>query len=862
MNDQIQQSSELDTSSNIVAFAVPGQEGVHYQGTAALFEDQLWHVHQHERSWFSVQMAYRTVLKSPLAANPNSSSLWYSDRKIDDGKLSEEIRTDNRPSVLATSTRLFLFWTNAQQSDRLYATRRNAGQEGNFWTREQLLQDQFGANLQSNGHKDAPFHVIAVTDETLLLTVIRDGNTLEYHYFYDADFDPAAKIWKARASRSYAATTIQKLLGNQDPGFRLNAFTSIASFSHGALPENDGEYGAAPGSGYIEQCLCYRTDKLAWACAALTAPIAAPPQLPDLDARSAAAQQFGANIQRVFMIADPGGRVVGYFQDRGKERENCLMTMTRSTNTNAGAGVWSTPELLGGVSIKTAMTPCAQYVYGPLQATTIAAADGRQLEVVYRDVREYVFYGTDDYESYNYRERVAYRHYGRVERVANEQVENFTQASAAQRDGNGLFFVQGFIDGPPPLPQQNLDANPGGGVAGLTHYGTLEKQSTTATNRQGFKWGIRTEGAVTAMGAGPAWDISMSHTIASGFGVTEEVELSTNAEVHSSVVNNRVQPVGAVFGRGITLTADKFYFRDAAGQRVTNAPEVSVVQARWNNAISRPFTTATSVPGDLESYRVEAWNERMRPIYKKLYGVDVNYIQDIVERYALVISTKGQQKNYLSTSWHVAGGVSEGLATTVSEFREESYRFDAAVWAGIKVDFDGFIEATVMAGVEFSLETTHNTINSGGFSIDTRVEVPDPGDKPGVTVYDYRLYFMPPPTNGTPYNWTDELLESLAAYPDKNKSLDGAVDPGSKCWKIMYVVTYIQYATTVARLVDFGLPKDIADDLAARGIHGTTRLIAELGLAHDAELARLAPATDPREESIRAALRKWNRACV
>ena len=862
MNDQIHQSIVAESSANVVAFGVPGQEGVHYQGTAAVFEDQLWYVHQHERSWFSVQMAYRTILVSPLASNPNSSSLWAKDKKIDDGGLDKEIRTDNRPSVVATSTRLFLFWTNEQQSNRLYATRRNAGSQGNSWTREQLLQDQFGVNLQSAWHKDAPFHVIAVTDDMLLLTVVRDGDKLEYHYFYDADFNPSAKIWKARASISYSATTVQKLIGNQDPGFKLTAFTSIASFSQGALPENDGSHGAAPGSGYIVQCVCYRTDKLSWACAALTAPIATPPQLPDLNARSASAQQFGAEILRVFMIADPGGRVVGYFRNRGKERANCLMTMTRSTNASDGRGTWSTPELLGGATIVTAMPPCAQYVYGPLQARTITAADGRELEVVYRDVREYVFYGTDDYESYNYRERVAYRHYGTVERIANEEQQNFTVASAEQRDSNGLFFVQGFIDGPPPLPQSNIDANPGGTMAGVTHYGITEKQSTEATSRQGFKFGVRTEGAVTAMGAGPAWDISMSHSIASGFGTTEEVELSTNAEVHSSIVNNRVQPLGAVFGRGIMLTADKFYFRDAAGQRVTNAPAVSVVQARWTNAISRPFTTATSVPGDLESYRPEAWNQRMRPIYQDLYGVDVNYMTDIVERYALVLSTKGQQKNYLSTSWHVAGGVSEGLAMTVSEFREESYRFDAAVWAGIKVDFDGIIEATAMAGVEFSLETTQNTVNSSGFSIDTRVEVPDPGDNPGVTVYDYRLYFLPPPNDGSPYNWTDELLASLDKYPDANKPLIGSVDPGSKCWKIMYVVTYIQYATTVARLVDFGLPKPIADDLVARGIGGTTRLIAELGIPADADLASLAPTTDAREEAIRAALRKWNRSCV
>lgn len=854
-------STGLQTSK-VTTHKVPGEEGVHYGGTTALFENRLWYVHQHDRSQFKVPMGYKVILNGPIAEDPTNSSLWTSDKKIDDGKLKNEIRTDTRPTVVSTDLRLFLFWSNTEDSRKLYATRRNAGADGNFWTREKKLLDQSGTSIRNVPSHDAPFHVIAITQNALLLTLVRQDE-LHYHYFCDDDLDPNATTWTARSSTRFSSSTIQKLLGNTDSDFILQPYTSLAVFSQGGPAENEEALGDSHQT-YIAQSVCYSSSKLSWTCAALTAPIAQPPQLPRLDSSVTTVVPFVAEAKRVFMLRDPGSRVVGYYRDQSSGNDNkCLKLMTRSTADANGGGKWSKPELLGGERIKSKIAPCASFVYGELEGGTTKDKDGNEFETITRDVREYVFYATDDRGNHNYTERFAYRYYGRAEQVIDAEVNDLTAASRGPDHEEGLFFVQGFFDGPPPLPQVNVDANPSGSLEGEAHYGETDSSKRESSLRQSFKYGMKLSiDAVPAIGVGPMWEMTASHSYGWASSSAEELTSSIDAWVKARTPSTggipKIMPDGSLFARAIIMTSDNFRFRDAHGILVEDAPEFSIVQARWSGATSRPFRTATCTPGDLESYRRDRWNLRMAKVYKEIYNVEIkNYIEEVVEKNALTIKVNGVTQKSLSSSWHVAGGVRQDAAMTISEYEESSHRFDSSSWQGIGQKAGGE-SASLLGGVEYAYTTTQSTIESEAFKINSKVDVPDPGDAPGVIAYDYELYFLPPPKDG-PFNWIDELIYSINEDPTGfNQPLLSSVDPGSKCWKVMFVVTSIQYNTSVEGLVDFGLSSELAAELESEGIHSAARLVSRLGIANDADLSRIGPAVDPREEAIRAALRKWN----
>lgn len=132
------------------------------------------------------------------------------------------------------------------------------------------------------------------------------------------------------------------------------------------------------------------------------------------------------------------------------------------------------------------------------------------------------------------------------------------------------------------------------------------------------------------------------------------------------------------------------------------------------------------------------------------------------------------------------------------------YTFDHSEYAGISEGF-GFDlfglgleqEAEFLGGATYSHESTESenkesdwTITLGGddWGPPTRAELPE-----SVAKYEFRLFFLPVPKSPSTLHssfWMQELATYLTPQSDIKAS---NIDSGSGCWRIVFVVTNIQY---------------------------------------------------------------------
>jgi hypothetical protein len=417
-----------------------------------------------------------------------------------------------------------------------------------------------------------------------------------------------------------------------------------------------------------------------------------------------------------------------------------------------------------------------------------------------------------------------------------EMIPNYSTAIPVQNaNGNPppslddtVNIIAGIIDGPIPLPLANfVGANLGSSQAdqGDVIYGTT---TTTTTSRQlSTSWtiGVETSGEVTE-GVGAAWDLSANFGMGSVLGNSQasstSYSLSTPAIVSFNGTTPNLSPYGTLRVVSAQIDATAFRFLDPNGNPISDATTTDAGQASKLATMVTTFFQPNQLsyvpysvtPGDLTTYTPEAWNAKMQ----SLGYTGSNYYGDILCANAYPFGNSDQP--YISCSWSEGSKGSSSIAHFTSAYTEQSWSLDASIFAGMSAG-GGFsifglgeeAQVKLMAGSTVTHESTTDENTESGWSVSlSETWGPTlPGTDPNaVTKYDFRIFFLPVPTAPStlpPTYWTQELIKYM---PKGNYPSGTNIDPNSACWRIVFVVTAIEYvagSTLPAYQYDFSLDK-------------------------------------------------------
>jgi hypothetical protein len=395
------------------------------------------------------------------------------------------------------------------------------------------------------------------------------------------------------------------------------------------------------------------------------------------------------------------------------------------------------------------------------------------------------------------------------------------------RASSEVYVVGGIIDGPIPLPLENFRsvAQPLAGYGTIT-YGKKENDGSSRSVSNAWSVGFESSGHATK-GVGLAWNISLKGGMGAVNQTEHETTLSYPLTQEAKYVNGEITGVGNIEVSSVAIEVTAYAFIDAFGRTVSDAltsePGSAPKAASFTRQYPSPPTNYAYIPfavepGNLRSYTPEAWNATMKRLALEkdlgnqygLYRGD-NYFGDVLCANALVLDQKFKAP-YLQFTWTRAGTTTGDFERCTSSYVENSWNLDTSVYAGISFGFGGEIfgmgeeqEAEFMVGVDYSHEVKQEDIATVEWGIALSEgwgppePTPDPS-KPTVIRYEFRLYFLPMPgpigVPGLPDLPLNYWVQEMIAYcsPKSDVFSDGAIlDPGSGCWRIVYVVTAIQY---------------------------------------------------------------------
>jgi hypothetical protein len=394
--------------------------------------------------------------------------------------------------------------------------------------------------------------------------------------------------------------------------------------------------------------------------------------------------------------------------------------------------------------------------------------------------------------------------------------------------------VSGIIDGPIPLPNENVSwetqtaTNYSNPITTLSYGTTVSKTDEHQVSVSGSV-GFKSTGEMTA-GMGPAWDISLSAGVGrlAGGAFTAAMENAQAATSEFYITDQStsasvVAPYGALFCSRVTATADRYRFLvpgtggTPSVQPASDAGTVWLYRPSFSPSGVYTFVPYSVMPGNLFSYTSEAWTKRMTQL-----GVYTgqDYIADVIEKQAYMFadgSAEGSPK--LTFSWSDGETSFPSSYTEISEsFVESSWSIDSSVYMGFSgaaganvFGVGAELQFSVMAGVSFSYEhqQTETTGTSWSIGLDTigllAQSVGDSQNHPDhpVSAFTFDLYFLP-----SSNTWAKELIEYVV-NPDPNwhPSMDPTtIDPGSAPWRIVFVVTSITDASTPPDTADYSYP--------------------------------------------------------
>lgn len=720
---------------------------------------------------------------------------------------------------------VYLFWLDSDW-DYVVCTRMD---QGMIFSEYAIVHDKDGNQV---GNSKSAISAVVIKgkktvdgkdvdlDFIVLSVVDGEGNTLSSLVF-DADNFVAGDVFKASHSQCMPASTFAGKLGEQD--VVLFPFSSTAFYSQGAGTESNGHT-----QNYIMQSLVLLhkkdDDSLVLQRAALSLQLdgVCQPVWGDFTRAWVLEETaytpfnpinplgavrpgdfFGVTVRR-----DPGGRIKAYWRDFNSAELRYRIFDT--SRPSSDSGVWKDPQRLQELAYSN-FAPVVEFSLGePLESGNAYAA------------REWVFYTKYPGSPMSYGDvecQVAYT--GKLVRAVDAEVVSLTDVSNSDKNpnGNGVAggyrMLRGYIDGPVPLPNVNVAADPTKVTnAGCINYG--ESQSSTVSYSVSQKWtvGIKSSGS-TAVGLGPAWDMSISGGEASSWGDSSYQSSSTSLRQNIAVIDDAVVKKGTAFLSDIVLHRDEFQFIPAGESApTTEAPSFNYIWTEFPSTVARSYDVFTTSPGDLASYTRSAWDAKM-----KAAGYGDNYFANVIEANALDLDPdEFSVQKCLSYSWTSNGDVLPKSSWAKSSFTDAGWTFSSSFYAGFSFSFFGASQGSVLAGAEFDYESSTHEETSSAWEIEANFTCPSSLEVGAVSYYDFSLWILP-----ADRRWTEEFVQLCT-----DKELTGVIDPSSEAWKVVCLVERYGTISELDVLTKHGLSAERVAKLREVGIRTTGHLARKL----------------------------------
>ena len=467
----------------------------------------------------------------------------------------------------------------------------------------------------------------------------------------------------------------------------------------------------------------------------------------------------------------------------------------------------------------------------PVPPPPVPGSDASELHAVY----QFVFWSEDV--------RCEVRRYGTIEILTNPALMPTPASSVGPPQ-----VVQGIIDGPIPIPNENIATfryPKGETKLGEITYGNMVSGLTSTSLQSERTVGVQFEEHFTA-GLGPAYKTGWDAGTGTASGFMQGTSLSTNkpfaalVETDPVTSENRIAQTGIVFSQTPSIQLTAYRFRGADGKVWTDpttqdsgvAPGSVLINADLSDGPSgypALYTSFAVAPGDLISYTPQAWNARMQSLASRygqgqLYS-DSNYFGDVIVAKAYSFGAA----KYLRVSWIPGSAPPLAFSSWTETFVERSWTMSSEFYEGLSGGGGFEIGGVDTLHAEFEMLAGTTTVDSGntettasqewGIAIESGEEgwgPPSPSSSDGFEEYTFRIYFLPaalslpqPPSVASNI-WVLELQKYLnkgggeslevvlspsltrtVTYPPAQEPvlLDGSdIDPGAGCWRIVYVL--------------------------------------------------------------------------
>ncbi|WP_434424386.1 hypothetical protein [Nannocystis pusilla] len=404
--------------------------------------------------------------------------------------------------------------------------------------------------------------------------------------------------------------------------------------------------------------------------------------------------------------------------------------------------------------------------------------------------------------------------------------------------------VKGIVDGPLPVPGENLVMSSQGGTVtpwdlykpiGSVTYGTSETASTTHEATVKGSFGVDASFSISA-GIDDEYTASVGIVVAETSkklgALTEMVGIKTSLSVdfaydhiwrtgtaqteEANVIGlTRVLPSGApsedappvlstqahVSGAALSIVCLALVFEDPQHPGVLpSRPSMVTFMPSTKLGLSASYTADYAfTPGDLSSYSPDRVTQRMAAAYQAWraanpgaddpFGSDYEqYFEKVVQRSALRIGAGG--RNYLEFSVTDDGLGETHVDMSRFDFQEWGTTIDgsfylAGTWENLVnvagLELKSYLEAGVTLGVGGGYR--EDSQRNEGWGISASIDNFPQATRPGqVCAYTFRLYFMPADNR-----WAREVM-CFSDYDRQPANGIKPIDPGSRPWKIMFFV--------------------------------------------------------------------------
>lgn len=407
--------------------------------------------------------------------------------------------------------------------------------------------------------------------------------------------------------------------------------------------------------------------------------------------------------------------------------------------------------------------PTALYTYGtPTNATDNSTTVGVNRTMLWRR--------DTDYKSATSTYRSETTSFGSAQRTAIAKINH---------DDTMQSLLVGIIDGPPPVPNENIKNGPGNASNfGFTRYGQTVGQSTD-TN---FSTSLELIAKAKAKAGGLFASVSTEAELDIGGNVkwgnsTESSVLTSYQTLALPVQENgawKVLANGTAFLWESSYTGFTYQFLDPSGNVVPDAPQYLQIMPVDSKITAYPFAydpNATSgiIPGELQTYLMSSTDR-----------------QNLEQNSAYTFTGSNGSISSIYYSWAEGGSVGEEAETISSHYLGGGVDVNFELLVGAEANV-GFFEGKVQGGFDFTFNWDTNTTDSVKNQIATEVEFPVAQEAPGV-YQRYSYHVLNLKENNA---YCQELINRLRSYNDpagNNANLLKRIVVNSAPWKITYAI--------------------------------------------------------------------------